>query len=563
MQASTGQPAQRWWAEGDTPARNDSRVTYLVDGRAVMFMMCCHFLKARHYIYLANWGLTAGMELVRGPDHIVGPVGSPEQEALLAQLRVAGLQEADIQWWLTHTLSVQGVLGYAVSKGIEVKALIWDASELFTHCKAQEAHAQLTAAGVTCLLDDSSRDLLLHPVESLHQKITIVDGTHAFVGGVDPLIETGGEFDRWDTPLHYFMLPLRRTSQGTSPHPWHDAHALLEGPVVGDVEHNFRQRWNGVIQRHQFDAHLLVPQHPLPTPLPTTSIVQVARTIPEHTYTFAEERGIQGIAQIYANALRNIQRFAYLENQYLWLRAFTGIDVAMLGFDSPDMEFNLRALGMALQRGAALSIVLPDHPNAGRAFTDAGLARVRAEAPKAVEDGRFHAFTLATSVRIAGREHYRPIYVHAKVAIVDDLWSTVGSANLNNRGMRDDAEMNVATLDSGMAHGLRLMLQAEHLGLIHEHDLSELSRLLGQQHQSQAERDHAIGVQRYLEETIGDPLVALRLMYTRAWENLDRYKVNQPLIGHLLPYLTADEAIQQGLSFNESHGWIEEAEPLP
>ncbi|HLZ63820.1 MAG TPA: phospholipase D family protein [Ktedonosporobacter sp.] len=563
MQASAGQPASRWWAEGDTPVRNDSRVTYLVDGRTVMFMMCCHYLKARQYIYLANWGLTSGMELVRGSDHIAGPPGSPEQEALLAQLRVTGLQEADIQFWLTHALSLQAVLAYAVSKGVEVKALIWDASEMFTHCKAQEAHQQLAAAGVTCLLDDSSRDLLLHPVESLHQKIAIVDGTHAFVGGVDPLIEAKGEFDRWDTPLHYFMAPLRRTSEGASPHPWHDAHALLEGPAAGDVELNFHQRWNDVVQRHQLDAHLLVPQRPLPAPLPTTSIVQVARTIPENTYSFAQEHGIQGIAQLYANALRNIQRFVYLENQYLWLRAFTGIDVALLGFDSPDMEFNLRALGMALQRGAALSIVLPDHPNAGRAFSDAGLNRIRAEAPRAVEDGRFHAFTLATSARIGDREHYRPIYVHAKVAIVDDLWTTVGSANLNNRGMRDDAEMNVATLDSSLAHGLRLMLQAEHLGLVHEHDLYAMSRLLGQQHQSQAERERASSVQQYLQEAIGDPLAALRLMYTRAWENLDRYKAHQPLVGHLLPYLTADEATQQGLPFNEAHGWIEEAEPLP
>src|SRR5437588_12016134 len=75
-----------WWAEGDTPVRTDSRVTYLVDGRTAMLTMCIHFLKARKYIYLANWGITDGMELVRGTDHRAGPDASSEQETLLARL---------------------------------------------------------------------------------------------------------------------------------------------------------------------------------------------------------------------------------------------------------------------------------------------------------------------------------------------------------------------------------------------------------------------------------------------------------------------------------------------
>ena len=49
-----------WWAEGDTPVHRDSHVTYLVDGRMAMLSMCQHFLKARKYIYLANWGMTPG-----------------------------------------------------------------------------------------------------------------------------------------------------------------------------------------------------------------------------------------------------------------------------------------------------------------------------------------------------------------------------------------------------------------------------------------------------------------------------------------------------------------------
>ncbi len=120
MPVTDGQTMTGWWASGDTPVRTDSCVTYLVDGCSAMLTMCIHFLKARRYIYLANWGMTPDMELVRGTDHRAGPDGSSEQEALIARLRAEGLEEADIDFWCTHDLSVEAVLGYAVSKGVEV-----------------------------------------------------------------------------------------------------------------------------------------------------------------------------------------------------------------------------------------------------------------------------------------------------------------------------------------------------------------------------------------------------------------------------------------------------------
>ena len=550
-----------WWAEGDLPVHTDSRATYLVDGRNAMLSMCIHFLKARNYIYLANWGITPLMELVRGKDHRPGPDGSPEQEALLAWLRAEGLQEADIAFWQAHDLSVQAVLGYAASKGVEVRALLWDCIDvpvLASHYSPNTAHEQLQQAGITCVLDDSARGLLHHAAESLHQKISIVDGTHAFVGGVDPLIELNGDYDRWDVPTHPFASPLRRTSEKTSPHPWHDAHAIIEGPAAGDVERNFRERWNDVVQRHHEDNSLLVPEHPPAAPIKSNTIVQVARTIPEHTYDFDPDPGIQGIAQLYANALANAQHFIYLENQYFWLRTYTGLDIPLLGTESPDMERNIVEIGAALRRGASVAIVLPDHPNLGRAFTDAGLARLQSEAPEAVAQERLQAFCLGTCSQKDNVIHYRPIYVHAKVAIIDDLWTTVGSANLNNRGMRDDTEMNVATLDVDLAIGLRIMLMAEHLGLVSDDDLFTLSRLLGHQQQLPGEVERGKRLWSYLHEILSDPVAGMRMITERARDNLQRYKANEPLQGHLLPYLSAEEATQQGLNFREEHGWLEE-----
>jgi phosphatidylserine/phosphatidylglycerophosphate/cardiolipin synthase-like enzyme len=557
MQANDAQSLKNWWAEGDTPVHTDSRVAYAVDAHSTFLSMCRHFLMARKYIYIAAWGMTPLMELVRGTDQRAGPDGSPEQEALIAELREEGLQEPEIDFWCSHALTAQAVLGYMVSKGVEVKVLIWSSNERFSHCDPKAAQDQLTQEGVTCILDDSSHGILHHPIESLHQKMVVVDGTHAFVGGIDMLIELNGDYDRWDTHSHHHSSPLRRNEEERTPHNWHDAHAIIEGPAVGDVERNFRQRWNEVVMRHELDYQLLVPDHPPPPPVASTSLVQVARTIPAHTYSFAPENGIQGIAQVYAKALGNAQHFVYMENQYFWTHAFYGVDLPFLGADSPDMERNIRELAAALQRGATVAIVLPDHPNVGRAFTDAGLARLREEAPDAAAQGRIQAFCLAASTEVEGAEDYRPIYVHAKVTIVDDVWSTLGSANLNNRGLRDDTELNVATLDGELARGLRIVLWAEHLELIGEESMLTVARHLGHQRQRRSIDERAAEILQSLQETLGDPLVGLQLMIERAQDNLRRFHAKQPLVGHLLPYVTGEEAKQQGWRFHEEHGWVE------
>ena len=58
-----------------------------------------------------------------------------------------------------------------------------------------------------------------------------------------------------------------------------------------------------------------------------------------------------------------------------------------------------------------------------------------------------------------------PIYVHAKIAIVDDNWLTIGSANLNEHSLFNDTEMNIVTRDPELAQTTRLRLWSEHLEL--------------------------------------------------------------------------------------------------
>ena len=101
-------------------------------------------------------------------------------------------------------------------------------------------------------------------------------------------------------------------------------------------------------------------------------------------------------------------------------------------------------------------ILLPRRANNGHDDTLGQLAELTAADDGA---GRF----LAATIRSRSGDRDDPLYVHAKVGIVDDRWLTVGSANLNAHSLLNDTEMNVVTDDSDLARETRLRLWAEHL----------------------------------------------------------------------------------------------------
>jgi len=72
---------------------------------------------------------------------------------------------------------------------------------------------------------------------------------------------------------------------------------------------------------------------------------------------------------------------------------------------------------------------------------------------------------LAASVHAQLRKSY---YIHAKVGIIDDEWLTVGSANLNNRGLILNSQVNAVMCDAALARDMRINLWAEHLALSRE-----------------------------------------------------------------------------------------------
>ena len=284
---------------------------------------------------------------------------------------------------------------------------------------------------IRCALDARERPMHCH-----HEKIIVIDDRIAFVGGIDLTFENG---DRFDTSRH-----VARGSVG-----WHDLSSRLDGPAVDDLAGHFRMRWHEVTGERLETA----PAAPGVPAGPHT--VQITRTIPEQIYT-AAPRGEFGILESYLAALRSARSLVYLENQFLWSPEIANVLRDKLR-NPPSKEFRLL-------------LVLPAKPNAGGEDTRGTLSElVEADAGR----GRMLACTLYAR---RGPEA-DPVYIHAKLSIVDDRWLTLGSANLNDHSLFNDTEVNVVTLDPALARHTRLRLWAEHLECTIEEASGNATRL--------------------------------------------------------------------------------------
>jgi phosphatidylserine/phosphatidylglycerophosphate/cardiolipin synthase-like enzyme len=196
---------------------------------------------------------------------------------------------------------------------------------------------------------------------------------------------------------------------------------------------------------------------PLPPQLPPpaatgTHAVQLLRTYGRRLggYPFAPH-GERSVARGYLKSLARARTLIYIEDQYLWSTAI-GSGIAEVMASRPELH---------------LVAVLPMHPDQdGRVSLppnlvgrQAAVSVIRAAAPD--------------RVALYGIENHAgtPVYVHAKVCIIDDIWASVGSDNFNRRSWTHDSELTAAVLDTASDHDgvssyarqLRLALAREHL----------------------------------------------------------------------------------------------------
>ncbi|MBV8259333.1 MAG: phospholipase [Actinobacteria bacterium] len=307
---------------------------------------------------------------------------------------------------------------------VDVRVLCWAGAPLplFHPDRAEVRRMRdelVSGTRISMALDAKERPMHCH-----HEKLVIVDDRVAFVGGIDLTDLAGDRLDRSDHPP--------RPGVG-----WHDAACRLEGPIVADVADHFLLRWREVAD----DAP---PAPRRPEPVPGGREIQLVRTVPERVYD-----GLRGgeftILESYLRALRSAERLVYLESQFLW---------------SPEIVFALAdKLRNPPHPDFRVIVVLPSHPNNGGDDTRGQLG-VLIDADEKSPDGvcRFLACTLYQPG--AGG---KPVYVHAKIGIVDDRWLTLGSANLNEHSLFNDTEVNVVLHDEELARATRLRLWAEHL----------------------------------------------------------------------------------------------------
>ncbi len=288
-----------------------------------------------------------------------------------------------------------------------------------------------------------------HPTgASHHQKIVVIDDALAFCGGIDI---TGA---RWDTRTHRPGNPYRVTPDNRPYGAWHDATTAVDGAAARALGAFARERWHRVTGKRLPEPPPGTDPWPADLPVTVADVdVAIARTAP----TYGGQEEIREIEALYLAGIAAARRTIYLESQYLASRRIAEAIAARL--QEPD--------------GPEIVVVNPESADGWLEEAAMGSARLRLlEVIRAAD--RYDRFRIYVPVTEAGE----PVYVHAKIMVIDDRLLRIGSSNLNNRSMNFDTECDLAieahpgapdcTRLQRAIRSIRDDLLAEHLGVTAE-----------------------------------------------------------------------------------------------
>lgn len=364
------------------------RFAVVVDAAAYFSLVRDALLKARHSVLFIGWEFDTRIRL--DPDHPLPDMPDhlgPFLSALVERRR--GLDIHVLQWRL-------GLLGALVRGMRPLELLNWVAKRRF-HFRLDSHHPRGA---------------------SHHQKIVVVDDAIAFCGGIDMTAE------RWDKQGHDDDDRYRRTPSGRPYRPFHDATAVLSGPAARALGELARERWRRATGE-------TLPAPPRSTangddPWPSRLMPQlrdvsvaIARTEP----AIEGHPEVREVEALWLAAIGSARRTIYVECQYFAARCVGEALAARLA--QPD--------------GPEVVVVTPKHAEgwlAGRVMDDARTRLLQ----HLKQSDRYQRFRIFAPVTAA----HSPIYVHAKVLVVDDHLLRIGSANLNNRSMGLDTECDIA-----------------------------------------------------------------------------------------------------------------------
>ena len=244
-----------------------------------------------------------------------------------------------------------------------------------------------------------------------HRKLLIVDGKTAFLGGINiSSVYSSGSFSRGSNSRP--GGPGSSASRPAGPG-WRDTDLQIDGPVVAEFQKLFLETWAGQ------QGEPLPARSYFPTLAPQgKEVVHAIGSSPDDPYSL-----------IYAtliSALDAAQREVLLTNAYF----------------VPDPQLRT-ALKAAVARGVDVKLVLP-------ARTDSALV---------FHAGRsYYDELLSAGVRLFER---RDVVLHAKTALIDGVWSTVGSTNLDWRSFLHNQELNAVVLGAEFGQRMRASFDAD------------------------------------------------------------------------------------------------------
>ncbi|MGA1876457.1 MAG: phospholipase D-like domain-containing protein [bacterium] len=434
----------------------------LVDGRHYYRAFYQAARKARRYIAMAGWQFDSDVHLLRGGD----------------------LRKADGDIRLLPFLNSL----CERNPELEIYILAWDFSLLLSLKREwfQDWIFNWTATDRIHFRFDSR-----HAIgASHHQKFVIIDGLLTFIGGMDICS------NRWDDRDHRPNNPDRINPAGKPYEAYHDIQSYHLGPVAERLAELFRLRW-----QHAGGGELRLPSPEkdeylkMESDLPIAAD-QVAVSRTEAKLVFPMQDSIMEIRSLYREAIDAAEDLIYIENQYFSSQA---VYKALID--------RLRA---SHRSRLQVVIILPQKPHALIEEIALGLAQVKiihSLAEVASKTG--HSLGIYYPAPLSEDGRIKPVYIHAKLLLVDDRFLSVGSANISNRSMGLDTELNVSwEAASENQTDLIRSIRESRISLLLEHTgVSRLNKRL--------KLSHTRDVVKYLDRLARQPRYRLKRHTTR------------------------------------------------
>lgn len=294
--------------------------------------------------------------------------------------------------------AVGAALMRAAARGVKARLLV---DGFGSRDFANHLGRELLGAGVEVLIyrpETGRLRLRRHRLRRQHGKVAVIDGNIAFVGGINII----DDWDAGDTPAR---VPAR-----------HDYAVRVEGPLLGPIHQATRHVWQVVCLANLHQRYLEPPLRPTDeTPRGDIDAAFVIRDNLRHR---------RDIEKAYLEAIHGARREILLASAYFL----------------PGRRFR-HALAAAARRGVTVTVLLQ-----GRVEY-----RLQHYATQALYGSLF-----ADGIRIF---EFQPSFLHAKVAVIDGLWSTVGSSNIDPFSLLLAREANIVVRDAGFAATLQASLR--------------------------------------------------------------------------------------------------------